>query len=311
MQVNSFSPDERDFWGELFCAGVVNRRIGCSHPGTSVRDRCSSEYCRDLHFCCPTYLACCQELHLRLPMGSLFLQVTIVPLSLRPLSSPRFLLQPSGSLLHMSLSPWVLANILLTRSSSSLVSDRSSILSFVFTSSSTLALSGGTAVLNCARQGRLATLFLVKSLISSLQAGLGLVERGISPGWYVLAVPNPGSCAMSLSENFPVLHLMTLEAWAVQHSLLAPSCRPRLLGGGSYGCHTLGFLSEHPSTWLRLDHLERSLFQAVDDRAGLWLGQNRPLPNPMFVKIVHDSVRFDDLNADALRKITLRRRSPL
>ena len=67
----------------------------------------------------------------------------------RSISSPCFLLQFSNSLHHLSLTTSVLSRVIFTRSNSSFVLFRSSIISFVCTPSYTLGLLLGTAVFSC------------------------------------------------------------------------------------------------------------------------------------------------------------------
>ena len=92
----------------------------------------------------------------------------------------------------------------------------SSIVSFVWISSSTLAFFGGTAALSC-ELDELASLLISWCLAWFLvrEPGRGLVGRGICPGWYVLPVPSPSLCAKSPPESAQFLHLMTrMPGWS-------------------------------------------------------------------------------------------------
>ena len=179
-------------------------------------------------------------------------------------------LQSSNSLFHISLSSSALAKVFVTRSSLTLVSFRCSLVSFVCTSSFTLALLACTAAaLNLAgtAAGHCSSVDRKRDVYSSNRTKPGwerhlsrLVRpRGTHPG-FVRQVA-------SRESSIPLSH-DTQTCW-VQHSLLPQAAISKKSVWWSPRLSYPDFLSEQPSTWPPLGHPWRSLPPVAYDRARL------------------------------------------
>ena len=137
------------------------------------------------------------------------------------------LLPALSSLFHISLSSSVLAKVFLTRSSSSLVSFRCSMVLLFFSCS----LGRHCSFQLWSRRGSLATHFLMESLISPPQIG---PKPGFEKHLSRLVHPDgtlPGFVPQVASRESSISQSHNTQTWAVQYFLLAPSCHQQNFHG--------------------------------------------------------------------------------